>query len=219
MSDEGSTLDQAVLSTVSPQEFFRDLLLTSIKHQHASLCEETRAYLVNLLSGFIESETFYSRDESGALESRPLAFMLKDALEESGPMRIARLRKLGDTSLFVSGFFPESLDRGVVGVDYYISMGERAYDALGGAVARHGRGAGELVQRGSVFHELAAKFKQLVDLLHEVSERTWLATHAGVARLYTRCLNNGSMRLASLLQAQGVMAPIPIVSVRGGRPQ
>ncbi len=217
MSDEGSTLDQALLSTLRPQDFFRDLLRTSMEHQHAQLGEETRAYLVNLLSGYIESESLYAREESGSLEARPLAFMLKDALEESGPMRIARLRKLGDTSLFVSGFFPESLDRGLVGVDYYISMGERAYDALGGAVARHGRRSGDLGVHRSVFEELAAKFKQLVELLHEVSERTWLATNAGVARLYNRCINDGSMRLASLLRGQGVLVPIPIVAARGGR--
>ena len=216
MSDEGSNLDPAILSTQSPQDFFRELLQKSIAHQRAEVHDETRAYLVNLLSGFSESEALFSRDENGGLESRPLAFLLKDALDEEGPMRLARLRKLGDTSLFVSGFLPESLDRGVVGVDYYISMGERAYDALGGAVAKKVRGSGELVVRRSVFEELAAKFKQLVELLHEISERTWAATNAGMVRLYDRFLSTGSMRLATVLRGQGVLVPIPIVA-RGGR--
>jgi hypothetical protein len=216
LSDDGANLDPAMLSTQSPHEFFRELLLAAIAHQRASVHDETRAYLVNLLSGFIESEAFFSRDESGALEQRPLAFLLKDALDEEGPLRLARLRRLGDLSLFVSGFWPESLDRGVVSVDYYISMGERAYDALGGAVAKRVRGAGDLVRQRSVFEELARKFKQLVDLLNEVSERTWLATNAGAARLCDRVLSTGSMRLASLLRSQGVLVPIPIV-VRGGR--
>jgi len=208
LSDEGLNLDPAVLSTAAPQDFFRDLLSIAIAHQRAKVHDETLAYLVNLLSGSIEIDP--------ELSTKPLAFLLKDALDEEGPLRLARLRKLGDTSLFVSGFLPESLNRRAVGVDYYISMGERAYDALGGAVARRTRGASELTAHRSVFEELAQKFKQLVDLLNEVAERTWLATNAGMVRLYDRFLDTNSMRLASLLRMHGVMTPIPI-TVRGGR--
>jgi hypothetical protein len=208
LSDDGSNLDPAVLSTAAPQDFFRDLLSIAVAHQRAKVHDETLAYLVNLLSGSIEADP--------ELNNKPLAFLLKDALEEEGPLRLARLRKLGDTSLFVSGFLPESLNRSAVGVDYYISMGERAYDALGGAVARRTRGASELTAHRSVFEELAQKFKQLVDLLNEVAERTWLNTNAGVVRLYDRFLDTNSMRLASLLRGHGVMTPIPI-TVRGGR--
>jgi hypothetical protein len=208
LSDDGSNLDPAVLSTAAPQDFFRDLLSIAVAHQRAKVHDETLAYLVNLLSGSIEADP--------ELNNKPLAFLLKDALEEEGPLRLARLRKLGDTSLFVSGFLPESLNRRAVGVDYYISMGERAYDALGGAVARRTRGASELTAHRSVFQELAQKFKQLVDLLNEVAERTWLNTNAGVVRLYDRFLDTNSMRLASLLRGHGVMTPIPI-TVRGGR--
>ena len=43
----------------------------------------------------------------------------------------ARLRYLGDFSLFTSGFFSDSLSRRAVDVDYYVSMGEFAYGSLG----------------------------------------------------------------------------------------
>ena len=58
----------------------------------------------------------------------------------------ARLRNLGDFSLFMSGFFPDSFRRRVVDVDYYVSMGEYAYGSLSrrdaGRVRRGVRRAG-----------------------------------------------------------------------------
>ena len=59
------------------------------------------------------------------------------------------LKQVGDTSLYVAGFFAESLTRSLVDVDYYVGLGQNAYAqlarSLGGAqqVDRRGlRGAG-----------------------------------------------------------------------------
>ncbi|GAC1597263.1 MAG: hypothetical protein NVS4B10_06830 [Myxococcales bacterium] len=208
MTDEAGP----ILSPEGIQEFFRSLLLAAIEHQNARVQAETEFYLVNLLAGFLQTETLYVREESGSLERKPLAFLLKEALEEEGAERLRRLRKLGDTSLFVSGFFSDSLSRSPVDVDYYIAMGERAYDALGSAVARRGgKGAGA---PPSVFEELAEKFGLLVDLLNEVSERTLVSTNGGLVRLYDRFVKTGSLRLAGLLRREGVIAP-SLLPVRG----
>ena len=60
----------------------------------------------------------------------PLAFRLGRALETGGSEQRARLRSLGDFSLFMSGFFSDSFRRSLVDVDYYKSMGEYAYGSL-----------------------------------------------------------------------------------------
>jgi hypothetical protein len=208
MSDEAGP----ILSPEGVQEFFRSLLLGAIENQNARVRAETEHYLVNLLAGFLQSETLFVRDESGNLESKPLAFLLKEALDEEGAARLHLLRKLGDTSLFVSGFFADSLSRSLVDVDYYIAMGERAYDALGSAVAR--QGSKRLGPPRSVFDELAEKFGLLVDLLNEVSERTLVSTNGGLVRLYDRFVKTGSLRLAGLLRREGVIAP-SLLPVRG----
>ena len=57
----------------------------------------------------------------------------------------------------------------------------------------------------SLWEELADKFRLLVDLLNEVSERTLASSDAGLVRLYERWLKTGSDRLASLLVRQGVV--------------
>jgi hypothetical protein len=128
---------------------------------------------------------------------------LKEALEERGPARVQLLRRLGDTSLFVSGFFPDSLSRrsSLVDVDYYIAMGGRAYDAIGAVAARH-----DAAER-SLWDELSGRFALLVDLLNEVSERTLASTNLGLVRLYEKWMKTGSERLASLLAKQGVAPP------------
>ncbi|MCA1827719.1 MAG: hypothetical protein ABR567_17585 [Myxococcales bacterium] len=187
--------DDPVLSPQSLREFFRDLLQRALENQRAQVQPFTELYLVNLLHEFLLSEALYVQADDGTWQQKPLAFLLKEALEEAGPSRVHLLRRLGDTSLFVSGFFPDSLARrsSLVDVDYYIAMGGRAYDAVG-----------VLGGHRDLWAELSSRFRLLVDLLNEVSERTQASTNAGLVRLYERWKKTGSERLASLLVRQGV---------------
>ena len=190
--------DAPILSSQSLRDFFRDLLTRAIENQRASVQPFTELYLVNLLHEFLASEALYVQTEDGTWQQKPLAFLLKEALEEAGPSRVRLLKRLGDTSLFISGFFPDSLARrsSLVDVDYYIAMGGRAYDA----VARHA------LER-SLWAELSDKFRLLVDILNEVSERTMASSEAGLLRLYERWLKTGSDRLANALVRQGLVPP------------
>ena len=193
--------DLPVLSSQSIREFFRELLTQAIENQRARVQPFTELYLVNLLHEFLMSEALYVQSDDGSWQQKPLAFLLKEALEEAGPARVHLLRRLGDTSLFVSGFFPDSLARrsSLVDVDYYIAMGGRAYDAVGALAARHA------AEEKTLWEELSSRFRLLVDLLNEVSERTQASTNAGLVRLYERWVKTGSERLATLLVKQGVV--------------
>jgi hypothetical protein len=195
-----SDADPGLLTEQSLREFFRSLLDAAIENQRARghVQQETELYLVNLLGDFLSSEALYVREDDGSLQRKPLALLLKEALEEQGQARAQLLRRLGDTSLFVSGFFGESLNRSLVGVEYYKTMGERAYDALGQSVARR-------VQHRTIYAELAEKFGLFVELLSEVSDRTFASSNAGVVRLYERYLRGGSERLANLLKGRGLL--------------
>ena len=193
--------EASILSSESIHGFFKDLLARAIENQRARVQPFTELYLVNLLVEYLMSEALYVQGEDGSWQQKPLAFLLKEALEEPGPARVQMLRRLGDTSLFVSGFFPDSLSRrsNLVDVDYYIAMGGRAYDAVGVVAARHAR------SEKTLWDELSEKFRLLVDLLNEVSERTLASTNAGLVRLYERWMKTGSVRLATTLAAQGVV--------------
>lgn len=196
--------DPKVLSAQSIHEFFRELLSLAIENQRARVEQATELYLANLLSGFLHTESLLVREDDGSLQRRPLALLLKEALEEEGAARARALRRLGDTSLFVSGMFSDSLSASLVDVEYAIAMGSRAYDALGEVAARHARG------NRSIWAELAEKFSQLVKVLNEVSERTLATSNAGLLRVYEKWIKTGAPRMATLLSEHGVPAVLAV---------
>jgi hypothetical protein len=130
-----------------------------------------------------------------------LALMLADAASApAGEQRSRALQRLGDVSLFVSGFLSHGFARKLVDVDYHIAMGGRAYGTLAdscGASSRSRALAG-------VFAELAAKFQRLVDALNDVSEMSWRSSDRDVLRLYEVWLKTGSPRAHALLREGGV---------------
>ena len=106
----------------------------------------TSFYLVNLLTGFVRVNRAPSADDE------PLGVRLAKALQAAGVRQRDGLRQVGDHSLFISGFFSDSLNRRLVDVDYYIQLGECAY----GSLARQGDDT-----FAEVFDELAARFTRL----------------------------------------------------------
>jgi hypothetical protein len=182
-----------VFHSESPTEYFRELVESAMRNQHLAARELTSFYVVNLLAAFVRLE------RSPAAGDEPLGLLLVKALESGGSVQRDGLRKVGDMSLFVSGFFSDSLKRGLVDVDYYIRIGGRAY----GSLARRDAALGE------VFDELADKFAAFVDVLCEVSERTAVTSNADLLRLYEKWLRTGSRRSGVLLATRGIVPMNP----------
>ncbi len=194
--------DKPLVTTESLSAYFRELLEEAMRRQAAPLNQVTEFYLVDLLSRFSDAGALYVRREDGMLEEEPLAFQLQRALEgATREERVAALRKLGDGSLYVAGFFGYSLANRPVDVDYYIAMGGAAYGALAN-MTRSRPATGAFVD---LYEELCRKFATIVDLFSEVSERVAVTTNKGVVRLYERWVKTGSDRLMRLLLEQGVL--------------
>jgi hypothetical protein len=177
----------------TPALYFKELIEAAVTRQKLEVGELTSYYLVNLLCGFVRVE----QGVRGGLDDEPLAMRLAQALDTGGREQRARLRSLGDVSLFISGFFSDSLARKTVDLDYYVSMGEYAYGSLSRS---------EEETLGDVFGELAAKFCSFVDVLGEVSERSALTSNADLLRLYERWLRTGSRRDSQRLAEKGIVA-------------
>lgn len=178
----------------SAREWFREMVAEALSHRRLEVQEATEFYLVNLLAGFVDRERLFVEDPDGTATSEPLALLLLRALEAHRSERAARLRRLGDTALFVSGFFGDSLARSLVDVDYYIAMGERAYGTL----------AGTERAQGELYEELSSRFGLFVDLFAEIAELSDLRSNRGLVRLYERFLLTGSDRVARLLRERGL---------------
>lgn len=173
-------------------EYFRSLVESALDHQRVKAGELTSYYLVNLLCGYVR----FGGASAPPLHDEPLALRLARALESGGEEQRARLRTLGDVSLFVSGFFSDSLQRRVVDVDYYVSMGEYAYASL----SRFERDT-----FASTFSELADRFPSFVDVLSEVSEQSGLTSSQDLLRMYERWLRTGSRRSGRQLAERGIV--------------
>jgi hypothetical protein len=189
-----------ILTTESLKEYFRVLLEGVIARQRAPLAETTEFYLVDLLSRFSDASALYEGCGRG-LEQEPLVMQWKKALEASPAERIRILRHMGDSSLYVAGFFGDSFERKIIDVGYYILMGGMAYRAL--ANISHARVAGGAFD--VIYDELCQKFQTIVDLFTEISQKVALSSNQGVLRLYRRWCKTKSRYLARLLAEQGVL--------------
>jgi hypothetical protein len=172
-----------------PQDFFRELITEALADQKVATQPETEFYLVNLLNQFMTTER---------LSQEPLAFMVKDALEQpSLESQRLMLRQVGDVSLYVAGFFQDSLNRKLVDVDYYIDMGGTAYKHV---AAR----ADEDIFR-ALYEELAQKFASFVEVFAHVSDKTARKTERDLLRVYELWVRTRSERAAKQLQEAGIL--------------
>ena len=117
-------------------------------------------------------------------------------------MKTRLLKYLGDFSLFISGFFQDSLNRKIIDLDYYVAMGGGAYHQLSSST--NFKKQPELFSK--IFSELASRFVQWVDVITEVSEVSQFQTASDLLRLYEKFLRTGSQRMRELLSRQGIFA-------------
>src|SRR3712207_578846 len=97
-----------VESTV--ESFFREEVDRALRDQGLASHVMVEHYLVQLLAAYAAQP----------IGEEPLALKMLAAVEAAPRERRVQLREIGDTSLYVSGFWGESLGGRAVDVDYYI---------------------------------------------------------------------------------------------------
>ncbi|MDW8284350.1 MAG: hypothetical protein RMK29_21810 [Myxococcales bacterium] len=187
--------DPGLLHHHSVSEYFHEVVSEALRAQGVEASAHAEFYLVNLLSEYSHA----------TLPDEPLSILLLRADESEPHERLRRLREIGDHSLYLSGFFAESLERRCIDVDYYISIGGTAYGRLARSYTTP--------PWSDTYRELSAKFAQLVDVLSEVALRTPLRTNSDLLQLYERYLRTGSSWTARRLRRHG-LGVIPLG--RGG---
>ena len=171
----------------------------AMEKQGVAADDHTAYYVVNLLTLFARSENLFEGNAGAGLQ--PLALSLAEAAAtRDAQARNVVLQRVGDTSLFVAGFFGDGFARKLVDVDYYIDVGGAAYGSLSASVRGTQRGR----VFGTVFAELAAKFRDFVDVLAEIRDSGRTIDDPDILRLYELWLRTGSTRAARQLRAHGV---------------
>ncbi len=188
----------------SMREYFRETLQDTLRRKGVGLSELGQVYVVNLLTEFARSEHAFAGTDHG---DRPVLVELMARAQQAEPAEAVRLYKhMGDSSLYMTGFFPAAVERGSVSVDYWVSMGGTAYDA----VARLVRPTA--ATSSALFSELADRFGDLVELLcamslhGEKSRRLDDSEVLGLVDRYRHAVHPGEQReVLDTLKRQGVV--------------
>lgn len=191
---------ERITTVASLREFFKDSVAEAMEKQKVAADDRTAYYVVNLLTLFARTEDVAAAQHPGR-GFQPLALMLAAAAQAPDAQeRDLALQRVGDTSLFVAGFFGDGLASKPVDVDYYIDMGGAAYDTLAGNMRGTIRGRA----LSAVFAELAQKFRDFVDVLAEVRDAAKSASDHDLLRLYEVWIKTRSERAARLLREGGI---------------
>jgi hypothetical protein len=184
---------EPIVQARSSLEFFKERVESACERQNLYPQPLTSYYLVSLLDEF----THFGRSTAAEamVSSEALGVRLVRALQSGGTDQRTGLKQVGDVSLFISGFFSDSLRRRLVDVDYYVSLGGYAYGSLGATPD----------VLSPIFCELSEKFGAFVDVLSEVSERSALTSDADLLRLYEKWVRTGSRRNGDLLAEKGIV--------------
>lgn len=177
-------------------EHFREKVQLAFIHQHISASEMCEFYLVNLLQEFYNADRLFVREGEHCTE-RPLAFMLLEAMKGNLATKTRCLKQLGDTALYLSGFFAENMKKRLVGLDYYLSMGGSAYGSLANILTGEKTFA-------ALYDELSLKFTSLVSVLAEVSPWEHIHSNLDLLKVYERWLDSGDKRLEQVLRDNGI---------------
>ncbi len=154
MDDLSSDSPSGILSG-SLQEYFASLLREVAHSERVSPSPLAFDYVSDLLLRYMDAQNLFFQD---GVRLPVLVDLLHQANEADVYRRISILRRLGDTSLMMSGYFPEALSRRSVDLRYYQEMGGEAYSRLN-----------DLSNRESVYRELSDDFCLFVDMIQRVS--------------------------------------------------
>lgn len=188
--------------SLSSHEFFDAAVSEACEKRNVKTVPVVKSYLVNLLQFYMTTENLFDEvDESGRRQRDTLAEMYLRASNSEPRTRIELLKKIGDRSLYISGFFGDSLQRKVVDVDYYAGMGGSAYATLADCVRENGT--------ARVYKEFAARFIEFVEVLTHISVGAFAHTEQNILRLYENYARTGSDLARERLLEKGLIA-IPI---------
>jgi hypothetical protein len=198
---DGEDASHPVLATASLRDWFRDHLAEAETQQKIGLDEATREYVLQVLESFSGRDATIT-EELEDLSNEPISMQLMRAMQAPPGRRFQMMRHIGDYSLYLTGFFVDSISRTHNDEQYFVQIGSTAYRGAACALPR-----GESNPFRTLYDGLSTRFGDLVGLLNDVSERCFRGEQ-DVLRLYDRFAATGSRRLATRLAHLGVAVSV-----------
>lgn len=185
---------------MTSEGYFAEMVEDAFTKRKVKAPAAAQAYLVKMLEHYLDARNLFQSDideVTGKKFEPTLAELYLLANQSPLPEKQELLKKLGDRSLYISGFFGDSLARKVVDIDYYADMGGAAYAGLAECVRED--------TVAQVYKIFSARFFDFVEVLTYISQTTMVQSDENVLRLYDRYLRTGSDIAKEKLLEMGVL--------------
>ncbi len=184
----------------SSKEYFTEVVTEAFKERKLETKERVKVYIIDLLEFFLHTGNLFQQNHSeGKKGQETLAELYLKAVGSHPSVSIEIFKRLADSSLYISGFFGDSLKRKIVDVDYYVDMGGSAYGHLAHL------SSGEVV--ADVYHEFSIRFLDYVDVLTSIRQKSSFMNQDDLLRLYDRYVLTGSKQAQEQIFGQGFWTP------------
>ncbi|WP_417335228.1 hypothetical protein [Halobacteriovorax marinus] len=161
-----SSFSSDLVLETSLQCYFFDQLAQLNRIQANPLANEDIFYSSLVMDKFGMSHQLFEQKE-GRPSEKILGLKLMQASHLPKKKRIRELKDIGDTALFICGFFQDSLNKKIVDVSYYRDIGQAAYSKLNHLVP-------SFYDVDSFYNEFSKKFNNAA-LLMEILSRECLS--------------------------------------------
>jgi hypothetical protein len=190
MAGKTKSFDSTSVVLSSPREYFHEVVGDGLVKRKIKESPAVQEYLVGLLEHYLDARNLFAQPDT-------LAETFLIASNSNASEKVDLLKKLGDKSLYISGFFGDSLSRKLVDIDYYAGMGGAAYASLADCVRED--------QVSQVYRVFSHRFIEFVDVLTYISQQSFAQTDQGLLQLYDRYMRTGSELAKEKLIEMGVL--------------
>lgn len=184
---------------ITPEQHFSEVLKEACEQRKVKALPSVETYLIHLLKYYLDSKNLFSPLQSDSAEQLPqtLAEMYLLAMSSEAPKNREIMKVLADRSLYVSGFFGDSLQSKLVDIDYYAEMGSQAYANLAVWTKED--------TVAQIYKTFSKRFLDFVEVLNYISEKSAIQTDQNVLRLYERYIRTGSEMAREKLTELGIV--------------
>lgn len=157
------TASSLVLESSLQTFFFDELLKVNQKFQ-APLPNETIFYSSLVMDRFGMSHEYFETVD-GKVREKTLGLKLLESSHLSRRDQQRELKDIGDTALFLCGYFSESVNEKILDIKYYRDVGQMAYRRLDGFVPA-------FYDIQDFYKQLSDQFDTLTELMNIVQKET-----------------------------------------------
>lgn len=171
----------------SLQDIFKPSLEGALEDMNFEVSDESRLYILDVIESRLHKKQ-KSSDKSMLSEALLRAIQLEEKSQKK-----KELKNLGEFILFQAGFFGASLKRKIVGVSYYVQMGQATYQSLY-STSPH-----------PVYLDFSKRFSSYVDLLALMGSKMVLSETKDIFTLFERYQDLGSKSAYQELVKMGLL--------------